>query len=414
MRIAIVGSGVSGLVCARLLHREHEITLFEADDRVGGHSNTEMIELEGRRIPVDTGFIVYNDRNYPAFTRLLEQLGVRTTPTGMSFSVRDDRDGLEYAGGSFNGLFAQRRNLFRPRFHRLIRDILRFYDRAADLIEGEPPGTTLGEFLRRHGFEGDLGRRFIIPMGAAIWSSSTRQMLDFPAHFFVRFFSNHGMLTTRDRPQWRTIVGGSREYVSRLTGPLRDRIRTGARVRNVRRDDRGVDIAIDGDTPVRFDHVVFACHSDQTLDALADATRPEQEILGAMPYQANDVVLHWDRTLLPRRRRAWAAWNYRLGAAAEPGAVVTYNLSILQHLATREPVCVTLNQADRIDPAKILRRYTYHHPVYTIEGMRARERYDEIGAAGRTHFCGAYWFNGFHEDGIRSALRVCERFGASL
>ncbi len=413
MKIAIVGSGVSGLVCAHLLHTRHEVTVFEADDRVGGHSNTALIELEGRSIPVDTGFIVYNDRNYPNFSRLLDQLGVETTPTRMSFSVRDDRDGLEYAGGSMSGLFAQRRNLIRPRFHRLVRDILRFYEEAADLIEREPMGTTLGEFLERHGYAGDMGQRFIIPMGAAIWSSSTTQMLDFPAHFFVRFFANHGMLTTRDRPQWRTLVGGSRQYVTRLIRPFRDRILTGSPVRRVRRDRGGAEV-MTPTGPERFDHVILACHSDQALRLLADATPAEREILGAMPYQANDTVLHWDRTLLPSRPRAWAAWNYRLKQGDTPGAIVTYNLSILQHLGTREPVCVTLNQTGDIDPDKVLARYTYHHPVYTIEGIRARERYDEIGGVNSTHFCGAYWFNGFHEDGVRSALRVCERFGASL
>jgi len=414
VRIAIVGSGIGGLVCARNLHAEHHVTVFEAGSRVGGHSHTVTIEHEGRSIDVDTGFIVYNDRNYPRFTKLLGDLGVETVPTTMSFGIRDDRTGLEYGGSGLNALFAQRRNLFRPSHHAMIRGVLRFFEEAPGLIEEEPEDITLGAFLEKHGYGGVIAERFALPMGAAIWSSPTPRMLDFPARFFVTFFHNHGMLTVKNRPQWRTVVGGSRRYVERLVAAFEDRVRINAPVEGVARETSGVRVRVAGEAPERFDEVILACHTDQALRMLEDPSDAEREILSAMPYQGADCVLHHDASVLPRARRAWSAWNARVGDGGEPGVRVTYNMTMLQHLGTREPVCVSLNQTDEIDPGKVFARMVYHHPVYTVEGMRARGRYAEIGGVNRTHFCGAAWFNGFHEDGVRSAERVCSMIGAAV
>lgn len=408
MRIAIIGGGVSGLVCADALHDEHEITLFESGPRVGGHSNTLSVEHENASIDVDTGFIVFNRRNYPNFCSLIERLGVPHKPAPMSFSVKCERSGIEYGGQTLNGIFAQRRNLLRPSFHRMLRDILRFYREAEPSLADPSTPETLGEYLDSNGYSSQFVERFIVPMGAAIWSTSIDDMRDFPLRFFVEFFHNHGMLDLNDRPEWLTIDGGSRVYVERLVEPFRDRVRTDAPVRAIARDAAGVTVRTD-DGPERFDEVVFACHADQTLAILgASATDREREILGALPYEPSDTVLHTDASVLPRSRRAWSAWNYHL-LRNDPGkAVVTYNLSILQSLPTRTPLLVTLNHTDAIDPSKVLARMTYAHPQYTLRSIDAQGRYAEIGGHNRTHFCGAYWFNGFHEDGVRSALRVAE------
>jgi predicted NAD/FAD-binding protein len=380
------------------------------------------VEHEGRSIEVDTGFIVYNERNYPLFSRLLDRLGVESRPAPMSFAVRDERTGLEYGGASVNGLFAQRGNLLSPRFLGMVRDILRFYEHAAEAIEREPSDITLGTFVERHGYGHAFYEQFLAPMGAAIWSSPVGAMRDFPARFFVRFFENHGMLTLTDRPQWRTITGGSWRYVARIVGALGARVRGGVRVASVRRGADHASVAWrDADGGVgedRFDHVVLACHSDEALALLRDASPAEREILGAIPYCASDAVLHADAGVLPRLRRAWAAWNYTIprpsaGSGGQERVYVTYNMSVLQSLGTRVPLFVTLNQTDAIDPSRVLMRRTYHHPVFTIEGLRAQRRYHEIGG-GRTHFGGAYWYNGFHEDGVRSAARIAADLGVSF
>lgn len=414
MRIGIVGSGISGLICAWLLGPEHEVVLIEGDDRIGGHSHTVEVEHEGRTIAVDTGFIVYNERNYPNLTRVFAMLGVETQPASMSFSVRDDARDLEYGGASLGSLLAQRRNLLRPAFGRFLLGVRRFFREAPGLIERAPEDQTLGAFLRQHGFGREVVDWLVIPMGAAIWSTSTRDMLDFPARLFVRFFHNHGMLQVRGRPEWRTVVGGSRQYVSAMLGQIRGEVRLATRVERVERDDDGVRLAFAEGGGETFDEVILACHSDQALGLLGDPSDPEREILGALPYTPNDVVLHTDASVLPGRRSAWSAWNFLIGRDAERVATVSYNLTMLQSLGTRAPLVVSLNQTGLIDPAKILGRWRYDHPRYTVEGERARARHAEISGVRRTHYCGAYWFNGFHEDGVRSALRVCERFGASL
>ncbi len=407
MRIAIIGSGISGLVAAHHLWRDHEITVFEARDYIGGHTNTVEVERAGRVWAVDTGFIVFNDRTYPNFERLLGELGVAWQPTEMSFSVKCERTGLEYNGSSLNRLFAQRRNLFRPSFHRMLRDVLRFNREAPALLDGRDGGETLGEYVAAHGYSKEFTDHYLVPMGAAIWSTDPQCFRDFPARTFVRFFSNHGLLTVNDRPEWRVVQGGSARYVERLTLPFRDRIRLRCPVVAVQRRPDHVAVQPRCGPVERFDEVVFATHSDQALRLLADPTPAEREILGALRYQRNEVVLHTDARLLPRRR-AWASWNYHVPRDPQEGVAVTYHMNILQSLRSPEPFLVTLNRSDRIDPDKVLRRLTYDHPLFDLAAIEAQARWSEISGVGRTHYCGAYWGYGFHEDGVKSGLRVCE------
>ncbi len=404
MKIAIVGSGVSGLVAARSLAGEHEITVFEAGSRIGGHVHTWDVDVEGgAQIAVDSGFIVYNERNYPNFTRILGELGVITQPTVMSFGVRCDRTGLEYNGTTLDQLFVQRANLLRPSFWRMIREILRFNREAPLAIRNSAAAVTLGELLDRGRYSAKFREQYLLPMGSALWSVPRAKVLDMPALFFVRFFDNHGMLTVNDRPQWRVVSGGSARYVEALVAPFRDRIVAN---RPVRRVERFMDrVEVDG---AAFDRVVLACHSDQALAMLADATASEREVLGALPYQVNDAVLHTDVSVLPHARRAWGAWNYRISTDADMPATVTYDMNILQSLSARATYCVTLNDTGSIDPACVIGTVRYHHPMYTLAGAAAQERRSEISGANRTHFCGAYWGNGFHEAGATSGLAAAQ------
>lgn len=403
MRIAIVGSGVSGLVAAHRLHPRHDVTVFEADDRIGGHVHTWRVRSGGREYRVDSGFIVCNERNYPRFMALLSDLGVPTQPSTMSFSVRHDRDNLEYNGSSARQLLVRPGNALRPRFLRMLADVLRFHRRAAELAARRGRGLTLGELLDEGGFSASFRDWYLVPMGSAIWSLPASRVLDMPAGFFVDFFDNHGMLTVNGRPAWRVVAGGSDRYVEALTAPLMDRIRLRHRVGRLERfPDR---VEVDGE---RFDRVVLACHSDQALAMLADPSPAEREVLRALPYQANDAVLHTDTSLLPRRRAAWGAWNYRVTGAPDAPAVVTYNMNMLQSLDAPETFCVTLNAVDAIDPARVIGRVRYHHPVATLAGVAARSRRPEVSGPNRTHYCGAYWGNGFHEDGVRSGLAVAD------
>jgi len=415
MRIAIVGSGISGLVCGHLLARSHEITVFEAADWVGGHTHTVDVEVEGKAYAVDTGFIVFNDWTYPNFIKLLDQLGVGSRPTEMSFSVNEPTTGLEYNGNNLNSLFAQRSNLFSPAFLGMVRDILRFNrEAAADLDIGEiAADITLGDYLRAKGYGQRFTDHYIIPMGAAIWSMSLADMLAFPLQFFVRFFRNHGLLSVSDRPQWRVIEGGSRSYVAPLTRDFAQAIRLNCPVSQVRRDPEGVTV-VSSRGEERFDRIIFACHSDQALKLLAQPTEQEQSILGAIGYADNDVVLHTDTRLLPRRKLAWASWNYRLGNDPAQPAAVTYNMNILQGIESDTTFCVSLNQTAEIDPTKILRRFSYAHPQFSLAAAAAQERWSELAGANHTFYCGAYWANGFHEDGVVSALRVTSALGETL
>ena len=416
-KVAIIGSGISGLTTAWFLHPHHDITLFEANDYIGGHTNTEDIERGGSVWPVNTGFIVFNDWTYPNFQRLMTEVGgVRDQITRMSFSVKCEQSGLEYCGSSIGSLFAQKRNWLRPRFHRMVRDILRFNRQSLDLLQsGElDPEMTLAEFFRRYGYGDWFVSKYIVPMGAAIWSSGEADMMRFPALLFIRFFRNHGLLSVKNRPQWRTLVGGSRSYVDPMTRNFRDRIKLATPVRRVERrpsDRDGVTVHTD-QGPETFDQVVFACHSDQALALLDRPTTEETEVLGAIPYTDNDVVLHTDASLLPARHKAWAAWNYHIPESAQAPVSVTYNMNILQNFDhAPDTFCVTLNFSGPIAEDRILKRFRYSHPVFTPEGMQAQARFHDISNCNNTHYCGAYWFNGFHEDGVNSGLRVARDFG---
>src|SRR5690348_3706567 len=398
MRIAIVGAGISGLAAAHLLAREHEITLFEADGRPGGHANTVRVDTEYETHHVDTGFIVFNNRNYPNFQRLLASLRVPSQPSDMSFGVSDGRD-FEYSGASPNGLFAKRAHLVTPWFHRMVADLVRFNREARALLRrAGADGPSLGSWLEEMRFSRPFVERLIVPQASAVWSADPGQMWTFPARFLVEFFDNHGMLGFRDRPAWRTVVGGSRTYVEAVVRPWRERLRLATPVRAITRDADGVTVTTH--EPERFDHVVLAVHSDQALRMLADASDREHEILGAIPYQPNEAVLHTDERLLPRRRRAWASWNYHLGGESTGRTRVTYHMNRLQSLSADREFCVTLNRSEAIDPDKVIKTIQYEHPVYTSQGALAQRRHREISGTGRTHFCGAYWGSGFHEDGV--------------
>jgi len=413
MKIAVIGSGIAGNVAAHRLHRAHDVTVYEAADHVGGHTQTHSVEQGGRWHEVDTGFIVYNDRTYRSFAALLAELGVASQASSMSFSVRCDATGLEYNGSTLDSLFAQRRNLLRPSFLGMVRDILRFNRDAAGLVAGDGGDTTLGELLERGRYGRAFVEHYVVPMGAAIWSTDPAAMLDFPARFFVRFLDNHGMLSVDDRPVWRTVRGGSARYVEKLTAPFRNRVRLNTPVEWIRRPFGGVVVKARGHEPVRYDAAFVACHSDQALALLADASPTERAVLGAIRYQRNDAVLHTDTRLLPRRRRAWAAWNYHVSPGGE-GVALTYNMNILQRLDAPEPFLVTLNRADAVDPARIVKRLVYHHPLFTRDGVAAQARHAEVNRGRRTYYCGAYWRNGFHEDGVVSALDAIGHFEADL
>ncbi len=415
-RIAVIGAGVSGLTAAWLLADKHDVHLFEAGDYAGGHTNTEQVEVGGRTWPVNTGFIVFNDWTYPNFIKLMDRLGVGSEVSNMSFSVDCHASGLQYNGTSLNTLFAQRRNLFNLNFLKMIREILRFNkETRADLTAGTiPDGETLGEYLNRNGYSRYFRNYYIVPMGAAIWSAPEIVLEQFPIRFFLQFFNNHGMLSVDDRPTWRVISGGSATYVNRMMDKLRERTHLNSPVTSVKRDDEGVTLVVNGQEHC-FDQIIFGCHSDQALAMLDDATDDERSILGAIAYQKNDVVLHTDASVLPSNRLAWAAWNYMIPEHSTQPVSVTYNMNVLQNFDDApETFCVTLNRSRDINPEKVIKRFEYDHPVFTLDAVAAQERYDDIGNRNRTHFCGAYWFNGFHEDGVRSALRVTRAFGVEL
>ncbi len=414
MRIAIVGAGLSGLVVAHLLHPRHEITVFEAAGYAGGHTHTVTVDTGSHSHAVDTGFIVFNDRNYPNFERLLTRLGVVSQPTNMSFSVSDEHGRFEYASTSLAGLFATPANRVSVAFHRMVAEVPRFQRACRALLAEGDARISLVDWLMRERFSQYFVDRLIVPQAAAVWSADPRQMWSFPAHFLAQFFANHGMLSLRGRPRWRVIQGGSARYVEALVAPFADRLRLRTPVASITRAGDHVLVRVRGAEAERFDEVVIATHSDQALALLGDANRAEREILGAVPYIDNEAVLHTDARLLPRRRPAWASWNYHLLEEPRPAAAVTYHMNRLQSLRSREQFCVTLNRSEAVDPARVIAKMTYAHPVYTPAGVRAQRRVDEISGVNRTHFCGAYWGWGFHEDGVVSAQRVASRFGAAL
>jgi len=414
--IAIIGSGISGLTAAYLLSKKHQVTVFEKEPIIGGHTATVDIEKSGEHHAIDTGFIVFNDKTYPNFLALLDEIGIGKQATEMSFSVHNCQTGLEYNGHNLNTLFAQRRNLFKPRFWFLVKEILRFNKLCKSIYEKDSyiPGLTLGTFLTEHHFNRFFAEHYILPMGAAIWSSSLAQMEEFEFRFFVQFFHNHGLLNIQDRPQWYVVPEGSRSYLSPLCAPFEDDIHVNADILGITRAEGKVQLHFENGIEQEFDEVVIACHSDQALALLNDATEDEANVLSDMPYSKNSVILHTDKNLLPDRKAAWASWNYQLSADREKPASVTYNMNILQGLDSELTFCVTLNQKQDIQPDTILKEFTYYHPIFSAASISAQQKRSLICGQQHTHFAGAYWHNGFHEDGVRSAVEVAERFNCYL
>jgi uncharacterized protein len=414
MEIAVVGTGISGLAAAYLLSSEHDICVYEASDYVGGHVNTVSVSMDDTDYEIDTGFIVYNDKTYPNFIKLMDRLGVSSQSTSMSFSVKCDKSGLEYNGTSLNGLFAQRINLLKPSFLSMVRDILKFNREAKSFLKESTEEITFGEFLKRGQYSSELRENYAIPMASAIWSAKPKVIEGSSFRFFAEFFENHGMLNVEDRPQWKVIKGGSKQYVLPLIDSFKERIYLNSPVQKIARRSDGVEIINkNGDSKI-FDRVVIATHSDQALGMIENPTKNEREILEAIPYQKNIAVLHWDSSVLPNERRAWASWNYRILVKPMEESTVTYNMNMLQTLNSEKTFCVSLNMEDSIDPDKVIKKIIYHHPIYNTDSIAAQKRHQEIDGADRIHFCGAYWGFGFHEDGLKSALAVCQQFGKSL
>ncbi len=408
MKVAIIGSGISGSVAAHHLHRRCDLTVFEADSRIGGHTHTVQVEHAGQSWAIDTGFIVYNEPNYPHFSRLLRELEVPTQPTSMSFAVRCDRTGLEYNGTGLNRLFAQRRNCVRWSFWRMLSDILRFGRQAPRLLDDESQDPTVEEFLHAGRYSPIFREHYLVPLGAALWSCPPDSFRQFQMRFVVRFLHNHAMLQLGGRPVWRVIRGGSQNYSDKLTAPFRACIRTGTPVVNVRRVAGRLQLRTAAGESEAFDHVIFACHADQALRILEQPLPVERQVLACFPYQRNIATLHTDESVLPTRRLARASWNVHLPADRERFALVTYNMNLLQSLKAPCTFCVTLNDDGRIDPARVLRRITYHHPLYFRDRVAAQRRHRELIDLQGVSYCGAYWGYGFHEDGVTSAMRVAD------
>ena len=410
MKIAVIGAGISGLTTAYYLKDKHQVTVLESADRIGGHTATVDVSHNGRDYAIDTGFIVYNDWTYPKFIELLTELGVASEETEMSFSVSCDSSGVEYGGNNLNTMFAQRLNLFKPSFIGMVKDILRFNKESIEHLESGrlEEGSTLGTYLQDHDYGREFIQHYLVPMGCAIWSASTKTMLDFPLLFFIRFFKNHGLLSVNNRPQWRVIRGGSRSYLKPLSEQLKDSIHVGVNIDKVIRDGSGVKIELKSGEVQEYDHVVFACHSDQAKALLDDISVAEDSVLSAIPYQSNEVILHTDDSILPNKKLAWSSWNYRLRSEDQIRAVLTYDMNILQGIDSETTFCVTLNDRSSIDASKILGVYNYSHPVFSLESVTAQAQWADINGVKRTWFCGAYWGNGFHEDGVASGRRVAE------
>ena len=414
MKIAIIGSGISGLTASYLLNKQHEITLFEKNQYIGGHTHTHDISIGEQTFSVDSGFIVYNEKTYPNFIKLLDILNVERQKTTMGFSIKSEVKNLEYAGNSLKSVFAQKRNYFRPSFLQMLIDIIRFNKKAKAEISLSPE-ITLGQYLEQNAYSQSFINHYIIPMGAAIWSTTAKLMMNMPALFFIRFFDNHGLLQIKDRSGWWVIKDGSKEYVKKIIGTFKERIRMESEVKTIKRSAGKIFIShtSNGEEEI-FDAVVIGTHSNQALKLLADPTKKEQTILGAIPYQTNSALLHTDTSILPKRKLAWASWNYYLDQDERKPVVLTYNMNILQRLDCKETFCVTLNSNNLIDRNKIIKELNYEHPLFTHESIKAQARKNEISGVNNTYYCGAYWRNGFHEDGVVSALDVCKNFGIEL
>lgn len=407
--IAIIGSGISGLTCAHKLSPHHNIRVFEAADYIGGHTHTVRVEKEGEVSDIDTGFIVFNDRTYPNFIKLIDSLAVKYQPTEMSFSVKNEKIDLEYNGNNLNSLFAQRRNLLRPRFWSMVGEIVRF-NKEVRRAASKNGTLTIGQFLESMRYSDLFKENYLLPMISAIWSMGLESCMDFPLQFFIRFFENHGLLDITNRPQWYTIEGGSSSYIDPLIAGFHDRISLNSPVLRVERPGNRVKV-VTGVGPAYFDEVIFACHGNQALELLSHPSEEEKSVLGEFQTSHNDVVLHTDISFLPKRKLGWASWNYNMVDAAREQTTLTYNMNILQRLQKKYTYLVTLNQ--NIPEEHILRSFKYNHPVFTLASINAQKQWENISGKNSSHFCGAYWFNGFHEDGVKSALRVCKAMEAS-
>ena len=414
MKIAIIGSGISGLTAAYLLCKDYDITVFEANDYIGGHTHTHEVSFDNKTWSIDSGFIVYNEKTYPNFIRLLEKLKVATQKTSMSFSVKSPDTGLEYSGGSLNSLFAQRINLVRPSFYLMIKDILKFNRIAIAELEGIGRTTTINEFLKKHKFTSQFIDNYIIPMGAAIWSTAATKTTEMPAAFYIRFFKNHGLLQIFRRPQWFVISGGSKNYIKEIIKGYKDKIKLSTPVIKVSRSGNGVKVFFgEGVSPEIFDKVIFATHSDQALGLLEEPSQEEIDILSALPYQKNEALLHTDTTILPKKKITWSSWNFLNTDKSKP-VTLTYNMNILQSLETKIDFLVTLNSNGDVNPKKIIKKILYEHPLFTVRSIEAQKEKSQISGINNTFYCGAYWGNGFHEDGVNSALDVCNFFHKKL
>ena len=415
MKIAIIGSGISGLTAAYLLNRKHDVTIFEANDYIGGHTHTHKVNIDGKKYSVDTGFIVYNERTYPNFIKLLDLLNVERQLSTMGFSVKSISKDYEYAGESLNSLFAKRSNIFRFGFLRMLYEMYHFGKKADSSGIGLDASVTLGDYLKKEKYSGEFINYFIIPMGAAIWSTPANKVLNMPAYFFIKFFYNHGMLETINRPNWWVIKNGSSEYIKKIIRGFENKINLSSPVKTVARKNEIIEIQLaKKEETLKFDSVIFATHSDQALEMLENPTDTEKDILSSIPYQKNEVLLHTDSSVLPRRKLSWASWNYQLDSDPALPVVLTYNMNILQSINCKETLCVTLNDHNSVDKTKILKKITYHHPLFNVKSIEAQKRKSEISGVNNTHYCGAYWRNGFHEDGVVSALDVCKDFGEQI
>ena len=414
MKIAIIGTGISGLTSAYLLSKEHSVHVYESQDYIGGHVHTIPVHLNGLSYEIDTGFIVFNDRTYPNFNKLLNKINVLSQPTSMSFSVKCETTGLEYNGTSLNGLFAQRLNLIKPSFLLMVKDILRFNRDAKEFLTDSVEEITFGEFLNRGGYSNALKNNYALPMASAIWSAKSKVIENANFRFFAQFFENHGMLNISDRPQWRVIKGGSKQYTLKLIEPITNKIRINSPVDKIIRKNKGIEVVYNKQQKELYDRVIIATHSDQALKMIENPSNAEIEILSSIPYQTNVAHLHWDCSVLPKQKNAWASWNYFKPNKLKDETTVTYYMNMLQSLNIPRNVCVSLNIEEHIDPKKIYKKIIYQHPVFTSEAILAQKKHKEIDGIDKIHFCGAYWGSGFHEDGVNSALSVCKVFGRSL
>jgi len=406
MKVAVIGSGISGNTLAYLLNKNHDVTLYEKDKRIGGHSHTHEIVINNKKVNVDTGFIVFNKKTYPLFTSLLNNLGVKYENSNMSFSVFSKENNFEYNGTTLNSLFSQRRNLLSPKFLKMIFDILRFNKESIKL---KSKTILLKQYLKNNNYSTYFCKNYILPMGAAIWSSDIKTILNFPAHFFIDFFKNHGMLSVTNRPQWLTIKGGSQEYVKKLTSGFKDKIRLNSKIKNIVRYKSYVVIE-DNKSKEKFDYVFFACHSDEALEILKKPTADEVKILSALPYQKNDIILHTDSSIMPQKKLSWAAWNYNIDSPDDSPITLTYNMNILQNIKTKDSLLVTLNPKLPISKGKVIKKLQYTHPKFSKDSVSAQLKNKIISGKNRTFYSGAYWGKGFHEDGVKSAYEAVKIF----